>query len=510
MKKLNIFSHAVMLAIAALPLLASCVSDDSSEGGITLPTLAVGGTSADSMALFSVNLGDSLILKPDVSYNGSGDLTYEWLVGTYANGVKGDLEKVSTDPTLHYFFPRGGSYYVHLRLTDGKVGTVADYQVNVNRSFERGFLLVSNDAAGHGNLVFIRELTDEEKAEGLTETITEHCLERMNAGIGSPRLVNALVGTLTWPSVISRLLVSTEDRCYFLDPNTFTIVTDINYGDTYAGFKADKFLTATYPMAYDSQMKKCVHLNLQYMFPFEYKYYVGMPFSDFITSHIYQWGSVADKVFYVDYQKPSVALFNSYASYYGYDTFFPASDTLLNHQELLTIFAGSGPGKNYITPSYVLSRDSVDRSLIRLWVNNTNQDVVDQGFTSCKTYTLTGDEAVPRQGTPFMLSRTSRRYYYALDNSVFVYNPLGSFVLPRLSQAAITFPKNETITFLDTDVAKNLLYIATYDSNTARGNFYVYSCADVATGTAASAEPLKAYKGCADRITSVIYKPSIQ
>lgn len=91
---------------------------------------------------------------------------------------KGDLEEVSTEPELKYNFTSGGSYYVHLNVTDGKVGKTVNYQVNVNRTFENGYLITSSDADGKGNLSFVKILTPEEIAAGEKEVVVEHCMEK--------------------------------------------------------------------------------------------------------------------------------------------------------------------------------------------------------------------------------------------------------------------------------------------------------------------------------------------
>ena len=82
--------------------------------------------------------------------------------------------------------------------------------------------------------------------------------------------------------------------------------------------------------------------------------------------------------------------------------------------------------------------------------------------------------------------------------------------MPDKSQYAIQFAANEEITFLDTNLSTDELYVATYDKTTQRGNFYIYDCKDVRTDNAAAVKAKAEYKNCAGRISSVMYKPSIQ
>ena len=101
------------------------------------------------MPEYNVYLGIDCVIDPQVSYSGhASDLKSDWQVGTYSNGSKGALKEVSTDPTFNYKFQSGGTYFVHLTVTDGTVGKVMEYKVNVNRTFEQGYLLTATDADG--------------------------------------------------------------------------------------------------------------------------------------------------------------------------------------------------------------------------------------------------------------------------------------------------------------------------------------------------------------------------
>lgn len=281
MKKKNIFSIMTVAVMLSLSL-ASCISDDSTDGNKAIPQLAIEGSDATTMPEYNIYLGNECVIKPAISYNGnSEDLKYQWMVGTYTNGQKGDLEEVSTEPELKYNFTSGGSYYVHLNVTDGKVGKTVNYQVNVNRTFENGYLITSSDADGKGNLSFVKILTPEEIAAGEKEVVVEHCMEKINEDVSEDGLLKAFIATANlWDgshsSVLKRVLVSTQDRCYFLDPNNFTVLTSIDYASLYPGFKASAFMPDSYmPYAYDKDMKKFAHINLQFMFPYDYQYFHG-------------------------------------------------------------------------------------------------------------------------------------------------------------------------------------------------------------------------------------------
>lgn len=508
MKSKNIFA-IVALSLGLSLGFSSCVSDDSTDGTRELPQLSIKGSDATTLPIYNVYLSRECHIKPEITYNGNeSDLKYTWQVGTYANGVKGALKEVSTEPELKYVFPEGGSYYVHLAVTDGKVGQVVEYQVNVNRIFEEGYLLTSTDADGKGNLSFVKMMTPEEIAEGNTEMVVEHCLSSQNEGISEDGLVKAVQGTISYPRDLTRILVSTKDHCYFLDPNDFTVIQSISYDELYPGFQATTFMQDAYaPYAYDKNMKKFTHLNLNYMFPYEYGYFKDFTMEDCILSYYLDYREkAAPLIFYVNYTDSKVSIFSSYATspIFGKDTCFPDTENLLEGQKLLTAFAGSS-----MSLVYVLSQDA-DDSHVTLWKNSNAGYVIDAKDFTHETVEVTNTTAVPAKGCRFVYSPIYKRYFYPVDNCVYVYLPQNAFVLPNKEQYAIKFSENEEVTYMDTNFDTEELYVATYDKQTQKGNFYIYDCKDVTTNNKGNIQPKEAHKSCAGRISYLMYKPSIQ
>lgn len=507
---MQIMKHKTSYSILATALtavlafgLSSCVSDDSTGDIYTLPELAIKGSESTGMPEYNFYLGNEAVITPEITYTGDeADLTYKWEIGTYANSVKGELEEVSTDKVLHYDFKDGGSYYAHLTVTDGKVGQVIDYKINMQRTFEEGYVLTSTDADGKGNLSFIKVLTPEEKAAGTKEIVMEHCLEAMNEDYSEDGLIKAVIGKVTWPKDLTRVLVSTKDHCYFLDPNNFTVITSINYTDLYSDFKATEFMTDSYvPYAFDANTKKFAHLNLTYMFPYEYTYFKGLDAEDFIYCEYYYWGSVYSSTLFLNYSKNAAYNFQAYAPYYGIDTYFPQCGTIPDGQKLLTGYCTS-------SNSYLFTKEASTGN-IYFWTYAFGWGSEDT-FTS-KTIEATADMAVPEQGTRFTLSNKFARYYYALGNCVYVFVPgAATLTLPSKSEYAIQFGSNEEVTYTNVNLNTEELYVATYDKTTQRGNFYIYDCADVRTDNSSNVQPKESHKSCAGRISYVMYKPSIQ
>lgn len=484
----------------------SCINDDSALGSLGIPELSIAGSESTTMPIVNFNLGDLCIITPDISYQGGDEtaLKYEWSIGTYQSGTKGALEVVSNERNLEYHFETGGTYYAHLNVTDGKVGQSIDYQVNINRTFENGYILVSNDEAGKGNLAFVKIMTPEETEAGIEQIYVEHSLEKMNSGMTEKKLINALYGKITWPTTIHRILVSDEERCYFLDPNTFTIIAELKYEEVYPGFKATRFIPDGYsPYAYDDAMDKFVHLNLQYMFSFEYSYYEGHAFDDFFIGSYKYYGSTNVMPLFVNYSTSEVFDFNS-----NYGTFGSTGD-LLTNEDVLTAFIGKPDP--YSPKANILSRSKTEPEKGYLYAIKNISSMNNSGAEDIKKleFAITDETAIPVAGTKFVFSPTYNRHFYPIKNQIYVCLAGSDNPLPKKSEYAINYPENEVITFLDVNLDTEELYVATYDQTNKRGNFYIYNTEDVRTDNQGNVSPKAAHKNCADRITGILYKPSI-
>ncbi|MCI6618774.1 MAG: PKD domain protein [Prevotella sp.] len=497
MKKLNI-----LFALLAVIALASCISDDSTEGNMSLPTLSIAGSDSEVMPVMNFMLGEDCVIKPQINYNGTDTLSYAWYVGTYKNNVKGELKKVSSLRDLEYKFLSGGSYYVHLTVTDGRVGKAVDYQVNINRTFEEGYLLVSSDRTGKGNLAFVKIMTQEEIAAGTPQISVEHIIERMNEGIKVDRLLGVVHGVITWPTVLHRILASTDDHCYFFDPNTFTIASSIRYDDVVKGFKPSDFYADTYyPFAYDKDSRLFIHMNQQYMFGFEYGYFKGMSFEDCYQYSYVAWGSTNYMNMYVDYSTSQVRELNAYGGT------FASTGSRLAGEDIMSVFVTGLKG--YIHNELVLTRSKSDS---RKWYLHEYAGIPYLQPTDLGQLTeipVTDRTAAPSQGTRFVLSEKNSRYFYPIGNRIYVFLPTAQTPMPDKSQWAISFPEGENVTYMYVNETTDELYVATCTESTQRGNFYIYKCADVKTDNQGSIKPSAAFMNVADRISQIMYKPRL-
>lgn len=511
MNKKHILATWALTMLLSLGL-SSCIDDETTDGSMSsLPTLTIKGSDATTMPTYNFDLGEDVVIKPEVTYGGNeSDLTYKWQMGTYTNGQKGELKEVSTERNLKAKVKVGGSYYFHFTVTDGKVGQSMDFKVNLNRSFEEGYLLTSFDSDGKGNLTFIKTPTPEEIEAGKKIVPVEHCLELMNEGISEAGLVKAVSGSVNlWDgktsSVLTRILVSTKDGCYFLDPKNFTVLTEIKYSDLYPGFQASEFMPDSYtPYAYDKNMKKFAHLNLKYMFPYEYTYFKGGESDDYILCKYTSYGSETSRTFFMDYAHNQVSIFSAYASYFGLDTYFPNAGTLLNGQKLITAF-GNGDG----SAVYIMAQSNVTGS-VNLWTNGNSYYYINDNEFTGQSFNPTSETAIPGQGARFVYSSQYDRYYYYVGNCIYVYLNSNQFALPNKDQFALQYGADDEVSFMDVNLSTDELYVATYNKVSKRGSFYIYDCKDVRTDNSGGVKPKKEYKDCCGKITYLMYKPSIQ
>lgn len=487
----------------------SCIDDNSTlEGSMPIPQLSIAGHENPVMPIKNFYAGENCTVIPEITYTGGNekDLQYEWSVGTYRNGLKGELEVVSHEKVLEYRFVEGGSYYAQLNVSDGKVGCSMYYQLNINRSFEEGYVIVSNDESGNANMAWVKIMTPEEIADGKDHLYLEHCLENMNEGLQVNGLVNVLMGSYFRVSDytnVPRIFASSKDRCFFLDPNTFTLLTELKYDELYPDFEASHFMNAGYyPCAYDAKAKKFAHLNLEHMFVYEYPNFAGFTFDDCFIGSYDMWGSTYYIPLFVRYDAHEVLDNDMNSGLFG------STGDLLRNEDILTAFIGDMYG-GWSPNQHILTSSKENPSICYLHrMSSITGYQRDPSVLVTKQFSVDKSMAVPVKGTSMIYCADYSRHFYYAGNAVYVFLATAeSPIFPLKSEPAIRFSDDEEITFLGMN-GKDVL-IATYDKKTKRGNFYIYDAKDVRTDNLKNVEPKAVHKNCADRITSIMYKPSI-
>lgn len=524
--KLNIILSSAAVSVLSL-LAVSCIDDSSTYGDGVLPTLSVNIPDNTDMPVYNFNYGDVCEITPEVNYTGSGELSYKWSLGTYDNNIKGKLEEISTEKTFSHFFEQGGSYYAQLEITDGVVGLAQQYIINVNRTFEMGYLVLSNTKDGKGNLAFIKDRTREEIESGAPAIITEHSLQKVNSNIGDDALVGATIIKMTWPATITRVMTATAKQGLYLDPNTFVVSSTINFDDVIPGFNATRMvMNFQNPVVVDPALKRFVTMNSENMFGYEDSGWKKYTF-DLISSHTYMSGrNQTTDNYYVNYSPLEIKalVYDSVTWEQVWDSSSNLKDNdgnpMLQNHELVSIFRGEGIPGAYGMLSYPCCMITRDK---------TSGKIYSAGFSGLGSYSygitsefygeseVDANTALPAANcVPFPSDYVHRTYYFN-DNAVYMMLREGNaFIFPSKSQYSIQYPSTEEVTFItiNTDPDNNTategedLIVATADKNTGRGSIYIYDVRDVRTNNP-NPEPKAVYRNCADRILQVIYKPRV-
>ena len=505
MKRYKLFTIGCLMAAISLP---ACIDDDSDLGGRELPELSIAGEMGENMPLVEFNLGDDCVINPEISFKGDeSTLTYEWSLSTYdeTNGKNPDLKIVSEERNLNYKFESGGTYYAHLVVTDGAVSDIQEYRININRTYERGYIILSNTESGEGNMGFIKTLTQSEIDAGVKEIVQQHCLERMNPDVKPSKMVGSFVKTINlWDgsqsSTLNRLLVSDQDKCYFIDPNNFTILTTVEYASVVPGFKATQMFSDFYPYLYDASSKKYVHLEAQFLTPFVKENYKTHQTDGFYVSYLNAWGSVSPIIMDVDYETSEISEPFAYAPGGFYKT-----GTMFKGEDIVTVYAN---GESYPDPRrYVITRSKENPFQMQL---HTMDSFGSLNKLSVDDFEVSDEYAIPyHQSMP--ISATYKRHFYKEGNCVYVLVDGNKIPFAKKNLPAIRFAETEEVTFITTDILTEQLYVGTFDSQTKKGNFYVYDNKEVrADKTLSAADAKESHKGCADRIVDIFYKPSIK
>ena len=100
------------------------------------------------------------------------------------------------------------------------------------------------------------------------------------------------------------------------------------------------------------------------------------------------------------------------------------------------------------------------------------------------------------------------RHFYTSGNKLYVFLTEGSFAFPKKDEWVYDFG-DEIVTSLSSYTSLEVVFVTTMDPVTHRGNFYVFNTKDLSTTNHGNVKPYMEFRNCADRISAVLYKPSI-
>ena len=165
--------------------------------------------------------------------------------------------------------------------------------------------------------------------------------------------------------------------------------------------------------------------------------------------------------------------------------------------------------KEYIPHELILTRSKTDLSQWFLHEYEGIPYLADDNMGNITQIKTTDQTAVPTQKTRFAFSAKNNRYFYPVGNAIYVFLPSSTTPMPDKNQWAISFAQDEIVTYMDVNATTDELYVATYSSSSHRGSFYIFNCSDIKTDHQGNIKPTAAHKNVADRISQIIYKPSL-
>lgn len=502
--------HSV-LALSCIGIAACADQDHLGNASVTQLTIAPHNPT------INIDFGDSCIIAPQFIQEGDTSLPINctWSVGSYnpTTGAKGTLTEVAKGTRFSHFFTQGGNYYVHLNANNGSTGIARDYIVNVNRSFEKGILITAIDPDGNGNLSFVKTLTAEDSALGKVASLREHCLEILNPNIHTKGMLGASV-VLSSADNSKKMLIALEDRCYFVNPNTFELIQTMRYEDIYPGFRASHFSalpsTANYPYVYDKKMRKYIHVERQFEYLYQHAsyFYNHVAFEDIFTQTRPNYNGkdlYNPNVLYVNYTEGEVAEFSAYTG----TAFHQKKSTgdLLKDQNILTVFRRKVSGA---APTYVLTQLKNQPTTLRLYtlIDATAGKYGNAADPYREIYTSSFIEqsdvpatVIPAQGTRMVEAAAINTVFYAVGGNLYSYFAFNT--APTLPTTPTLSFAGEEITALGINEISQELYVGTYNPTTQRGSLRVYDASEIRS----DAKPKLHFANSTGRIVDLRYKP---
>lgn len=133
------------LALALIPALAACFSDDTTEGVRPLSNIII-ESGIDS--IYNIDKNSTLVIEPVVvQENKEKPLTYTWEV---------NLEPYSADETFTFVGTKLGKYNCRLIVENEDGKSFFPFVVYVNSPYEEGITLLSCDSEGNSMLSFMQ------------------------------------------------------------------------------------------------------------------------------------------------------------------------------------------------------------------------------------------------------------------------------------------------------------------------------------------------------------------
>lgn len=445
----------------------------------------------------SVALGDELIYDKLV-VKSDKPVIYEWAYGKIKPGTSDptamqSLKVISDKPDVRHVFERIGSYVLRLRADNGESIIYKYFTLNVNSGLDEGLLLLTNDAAGNGDLTFIKKRSAEE-IEANAQEIYPDIFSLINPQFA---LKNATSMYLSFYQIreaeYSSLLISTDDATgsiYKLEPKTFELYATNHlkdeYGTSCVGFAGDIGSSAAH------------YVFMQGKDGGTYRYDL---YGDFLGSRpdAIAAGKVTHSTMLVYRSKVENAA-DRKPVLYNQTTLFQPGSGKVTMRSLAGFNIINLCALNVGSKTYVLFQSQADPKIYCI------QSTTASLGTLAKVTDFTTDKLYMDENSVMVNTKNSKDAYYSFENKVYRW----SLTAEPARSPTITLPAGEIIRDMTTNYMgdfgngeddETLLYVATYNPNRAgelKGSIYIYQFKDDSL--------IKKYEGVCNDPVRIMYK----
>ena len=160
---MNIFKY--FIALVSIPLMVSCISDNTSLGGKPISIIEISSISET----YNAEKGDTITISPTVTQSINGkELSYAWEINQTI---------FSNDLVLNFPCEELGSFKARLIVTNEDGSEFFPFTININSPYEEGILIISNGEQGESMISFMRKNPDTGE---LTSFVEEDCFSLNN------------------------------------------------------------------------------------------------------------------------------------------------------------------------------------------------------------------------------------------------------------------------------------------------------------------------------------------
>ncbi len=475
----------------------------------------------------SVEAAEEFVFKPEIiqpkEYE-NRPLQFVWKLNMIVDDKLEEQITVGNEHELRYSFPELGTYFLTLEIINEDFTQVENWSV-VSRVFDEGYMVTGNNDAGEVDFAFGRKLSETDKENGLTEiSFVNNLLENRNPNHDFKDIVYISKSQVQGSQANAKLFIFTRTHIYVANPSTFIVEAASPFYEMNS-----EYIEKVHMVDYQTSVGSYIFTSKGNIYNFDRdEAYAYLP--------PYDLGVTMDKCY------TTIAIEGTYNYTQGY----------------IAVKKESGENKLYTTASYpggvmihnnthgVNSETGVVEDNVRENIyagydidvvfqmmgnryDNQKNDYISISrkrsnpnevrivkFQKSVGYRPPHDVDMPGAITDYTATNftfdaaitpiASPRYeevYYVNNNKLYRWRPYAVGVDGQLpTEPIIDFTgTGKEITTMTLSFNTRELYVGFYDTNTSKGGFWIYECANL------DKEPIKKYENILNcRPKQILYK----